>query len=207
MRMSGKLWFCSAAGLAFVFASSCLIPPTRMSAAAGATAADDPRSRHNLLANGTFDGGVSLPWTSSFTAPGTGETSVTDGALCLDVTNIGVNRWDAQLRHREMVIQRGHEYRVVFRAWSDKPSYVRPKIGMAGPPYAEYWADTIKLDATPRVFTAEFEMKDKDDPTAEFAAPSWRRAAPRSGSASTTCCSRIPSSRAGPRSKPLRSPS
>jgi endoglucanase len=169
MRMSGKLWFCSAAGLAFVFASSCLIPPTRMSAAAGATAADDPRSRHNLLANGTFDGGVSLPWTSSFTAPGTGETSVTDGALCLDVTNIGVNRWDAQLRHREMVIQRGHEYRVVFRAWSDKPSYVRPKIGMAGPPYAEYWADTIKLDATPRVFTAEFEMKDKDDPTAEFA--------------------------------------
>lgn len=141
-----------------------------MSAAAGASAgADDPRSPHNLLANGTFDGGVSLPWTSSFTAPGDGDSNVVDGALCLAIRNVGKNRWDAQLRHREMVIERGHTYRVLFRAWSDKPTNVRPKIGMAGPPYAEYWADSIELDATPRLFRAEFDMRAADDPTAELA--------------------------------------
>jgi endoglucanase len=152
-----------------VLHAGCLLPPSRMSAAGAGAGEDDPRSPHNLLANGTFDGGVSLPWTSSFTAPGDGDSSVVDGALCLDIRNGGANRWDAQIRHRDMTIQRGHRYRVAFRAWADKPTNVRPKVGMAGPPYAEYWADSIELGPTPRFFAAEFEMTGKTDPTAEFA--------------------------------------
>jgi endoglucanase len=150
--------------------AACLLPASQMSSSPAASAgSNDPRSPHNLLANGTFDGGVSLPWTSSFTLPGEGEASVQDGALCLDIRNVGANRWDAQLRVRDMVIRRGHSYRVLFRAWSDRPTRVRPKVGMAGPPYAEYWADSIDLDATPRAFSAEFSMQAADDPTAELA--------------------------------------
>jgi endoglucanase len=134
-----------------------------------ATASAGAESQHNLLGNGTFDGGVSLPWGTSFTTPGDGTSKVVDGAFCVDVTNAGVNRWDAQFRHRQMVIQRGHHYQVRFRAWSDKPTYVRPKLGMAGPPYAEYWADSIQLNPTPRAFSAQFTMSQADDPTAELA--------------------------------------
>jgi endoglucanase len=121
------------------------------------------------LANGTFDGGISMPWSASFTAPAEGDTSVVGGALCLDVRNKGKNRWDAQLRHRQMVIQKGHRYRVQFRAWSDQPTRARPKLGMAGPPYAEYWADTIELGPDPKRFSAELVMQHADDPTAELA--------------------------------------
>jgi endoglucanase len=151
-----------------VVTAGCLLPPSRMSAAA-ASEDDGTDSPHNLIANGSFEDGTSLPWTSSFTAPAEGEATVVDGALCLDIRNAGSNRWDAQLRVREMVIQKGHEYSVRFRAYSDKPTRARPKLGMSGPPYAEYWADTIELDTEPRAFSAKLIMKDKDDPTAELA--------------------------------------
>jgi endoglucanase len=141
-----------------------------MSASAAADAdPGDANSPHNLVANGTFEGGVSLPWTTSFTAPAAGDAQVLDGAFCLAVTHAGVNRWDAQLRIREMVIERGHSYRVRFRAWADKPTRVRPKVGMAGPPYAEYWADTVQLSTQPQLFSAEFTLGRPEDPTAEFA--------------------------------------
>jgi endoglucanase len=145
------------------------MPASRMSTSAASAVGQPAAAQHNLLANGAFDDGVSLPWTSSFTAPAEGEAAVRDKALCLDVRAVGKNRWDAQLRHREMVIQKGHHYVVRFRAWSDRPTRVRPKVGMAGPPYAEYWADTIELGPAPRWFDAEFDMDKADDPTAEFA--------------------------------------
>src|SRR5690242_19174840 len=81
-----------------VWVSGCLLPPTRMSAD-DASEGDGASSPHNLLPNGNFDDGTSLPWTTSFTAPGDGEAKVVDGALCVDIRNVGVNRWDAQLRH------------------------------------------------------------------------------------------------------------
>ena len=124
---------------------------------------------HNLLLASNFDNGRSVPWSSSFTAPGSGEVAVENGALCLRIDDKGANVWDAQLRHRDMVIERGRDYTVRFRAWASAPTHARPKVGMSGPPYAEYWADTIELGTEPRNFSAAFTMKGKDDPTAEFA--------------------------------------
>ena len=59
-----------------------------------------------------FDGGKYIPWTTSFSAPANGTAVVKDGQFCIDVTNKGVNAWDAQARHREMVIQKGHTYSI-----------------------------------------------------------------------------------------------
>jgi endoglucanase len=144
---------------------ACLIPRSSMQSAAGQAALAES---HNLLLASNFDNGRSVPWSSSFTAPGAGDVTIQDGALCLRIDDKGANVWDAQLRHREMVIERGHDYTVHFRAWASAPTHARPKVGMAGPPYAEYWADTIELSTEPRAFGAAFTMKGKDDPTAEF---------------------------------------
>jgi len=146
--------------------SACLVPRTTMQSGGGAVS---DGQQHNLLANGTFEGGKSIPWSSSFTAPGSGEVAADDGALCLRIDHAGSNNWDAQLRIREMVLQRGREYSVSFKAWASAATHARPKVGMAGPPYAEYWADTIELGKEPRTFRAGFVMKGKDDPTAELA--------------------------------------
>jgi endoglucanase len=151
--------------LAAIGVSACLIPRSSMQTAGDQAALAES---HNLLLASDFDNGKSVPWASSFTAPGTGSIAVESGALCLHIDDKGANVWDAQIRHREMVIERGHAYSVRFRAWASAATHARPKVGMAGPPYAEYWADTIELGPEPRTFAAAFTMKGKDDPTAEF---------------------------------------
>src|SRR6478736_7324232 len=123
----------------------------------------------NLLKQSTFDAGVSVPWTTSFTAPAAGSADVQNGALCLDVTNKGVNNWDAQLRHREMVIEQGHTYSLQFKAWASSETQARPKVGMSGPPYAEYWNATIELGPEPKLYHGAFTMNQGDDATAELA--------------------------------------
>jgi endoglucanase len=126
-------------------------------------------AENNLIRNSSFEDGTSLPWTTSFTDPAQGEAVVKQGAFCLRVDNVGDNPWDAQVRHREMVIQSGHSYEVSFVAFADKPTKVRAKVGMAGPPYAEYWTSTIELSPKRQRFQGGFRMPESDDPTAEFA--------------------------------------
>jgi endoglucanase len=142
-------------------------PPTN-----GSPGIDAPKlSGHDLIKNVDFASGKYVPWTTSFTAPGNGRAFV-DGKtaqFCVDVTNKGKNPWDAQARHREMVIERGHTYSIRFLAHATKPTMLKAKIGMAGPPYREYWTDTVDLTTRPQTFVGTFEMTAPDDATAELA--------------------------------------
>jgi endoglucanase len=131
-------------------------------------AAPQGPSGNNLLKKSTFGDGKSLPWNSVFSAPGDGKAVVENAALCLKVDNKGVNPWDAQVRHREIVIKKGHTYTVKFKAFASEPTRARPKVGMAGPPYAEYWAAVINLTTKPQQYAGRFTMSADDDPTAEF---------------------------------------
>ena len=142
---------------------------------------------HNLIANATFEDGSSLPWTSSFSDVGRGEVGVVEGALCLRIDNRGNHNWDAQVRHREMTIQAGHLYRISFRAFASQPTQIRPKVGMQGPPYAEYWFQELKVDETPRRFTGKFKKIGPDDPSAEFTFHMGGRLADGTHSPFTVC--------------------
>lgn len=133
------------------------------------TAEKGPPSGGNWIKNATFEGGKSVPWTSSFTAPGRGAAFVDQGALCLRIDEAGANAWDAQLRHREMVAQERHSYTASFRIWANQTSMARVKLGMSGPPYAEYWHQDVPLTTEPKVVQTSLTMHAKDDPTAEFA--------------------------------------
>lgn len=130
--------------------------------------APPPEAKRSLLRNASFGDGSSLPWLTSFSAPATGSTDVQDGALCLTMEDKGTNAWDAQLVQRPLVIQQGHSYTVDFRAWATAPTTIRPKVGMAGPPYAEYWAARLDVGAEPQRFQGTFTMGAADDKTAEF---------------------------------------
>jgi endoglucanase len=136
----------------------------------GSPGVDVPKlSGHELLGNTTFDGGKYIPWTTSFTVPGAGNGFVKDGKFCVLVTNKGNDPWDAQMRHREMVIQKGHVYSIRYTAQATKPIQMKAKVGMSGPPYKEYWADTVDLTTHPQTFVGVFTMEEDDDPTAELA--------------------------------------
>ena len=136
----------------------------------GSPGVDVPKlSGKELLGNTNFDGGKFIPWTTSFTVPAAGSASIKDGQFCINVTNKGAQPWDAQARHREMVIQKGHLYSISYMAHATKPVQVKTKIGMSGPPHKEYWADTVELTTRPQTFVGAFTMEEKDDPSAELA--------------------------------------
>ncbi|MBN2196664.1 MAG: glycoside hydrolase family 9 protein [Polyangiaceae bacterium] len=139
----------------------------------------------NLVRKTHFEDGRSLPWVTSFTRPASGEALVKEGALCLRVDHPGKNPWDAQLRHREMIIQMRHAYTVSFLVWADRKTKGRVKIGMSGPPYAEYWSKELELGPEPRRISEKFGMLQNDDPTAEFA---FHLGGEMAGSAPVTVC-------------------
>ena len=90
-------------------ASSCVKRGGAPAGAAGESENGGPSSSSkpaggNLLQASTFDDGKSVPLTTSFTAPAEGAVEIENGALCVEVKNVGANPWDAQFRHREMVI-------------------------------------------------------------------------------------------------------
>jgi endoglucanase len=74
-----------------------------------------------------------------------------------------------QVRQRQLALQTGHSYTVSFKIWADRASTVRAKVGMAGPPHTEYWAQNLPISGEPQQVKAQFVMKGSADPAAEFA--------------------------------------
>ncbi|MGC4088355.1 MAG: glycoside hydrolase family 9 protein [Polyangiaceae bacterium] len=153
--------------------AACATPSTpATSPAPGTSPAEQATSigpANNLLAASDFNDGKSVPWTTVFSVPAAGTADVKDGAYCVNVSNKGVKRWDVQFRHREIVIERGHAYTIQFKAWASAPTKARPKVGMSGPPYAEYWSSPIDIGTEPQTYVGKFTMMAADDPTAELA--------------------------------------
>ena len=133
------------------------------------TGATSPQQKNNLIQNAGFDGKSSLPWVSEISTPALGQSGVKAGALCTAVTNAGANPWDVQVRQRQLALQTDHTYSVSFKIWADRPSTVRAKVGMAGPPHTEYWAQNLPISSEPQQVKGQFVMKGSADPAAEFA--------------------------------------
>ncbi|HVY27305.1 MAG TPA: glycoside hydrolase family 9 protein [Polyangiaceae bacterium] len=168
MRAYEALGSCVAVSCLLACTPRAAIPVTSGGDGSGASSAAG-NGGGNLLKASTFDDGVSVPWTTSFTEPASGNADVQDGALCVSVTDKGKNNWDAQFRHREMVIRQGHTYTLRFKAWASADTQARPKVGMSGPPYAEYWNATIDIGKQPKNYQGAFTMNQADDATAELA--------------------------------------
>jgi endoglucanase len=147
------------------------IPKKKADAAgtAGGAAQAGAPAGGNLVKNANFEGGTSLPWTPSFTPPAAGSASIINGWYCLDVQNKGSSPWDAQVRHREMTIQKGHHYSIAFKVKADQKTRLRVKVSQAGPPYSTYTEKTIEIGPEPQQLAWDFTMALPDDPTAEFA--------------------------------------
>lgn len=144
-------------------------PPHREGGATQVFADGPGDPAHNLLKQMSFDEGSMLPWLGSFGNGAEANAQVKDGALCVEVTKKGVERWDAQIRHREMTIQNGHDYRLSFKVWSSRPTKMSVKVGMSGPPYQDYFTRPMNVTTEPQNAAFQFSMQKPDDATAELA--------------------------------------
>ncbi len=138
-----------------------------LAAAPDAAALADPE--HNLLGTSDFEDGILLPWGASFAPAAAGNARVQGGAMCLSVDAKGDNRWDAQLRHRQLLLQQSHRYRLGFEVWSSRPTRLAVKLGMSGPPYTDHFTRLLQVTRKRTPFFGEFAMQHADDPTAELA--------------------------------------
>ena len=91
-----------------------------------------------------------MPWNGELSKPAAGRTFVDKGELCLEVTNHGINRWDAQLRHQHIKLQKGHTYTIQFKVHSTQKTRVYLKLGQAGPPYQGVLEAAVHAEARSR---------------------------------------------------------
>lgn len=125
-----------------------------------------------LLQTTNFESGVSLPWHISESNEQNSYSKVKDGAYVVHIDQKGVERWDVQIRHREISIKSGHKYTVEFSVKADKATKIYAKIGDIGKPYGEAWnnnwnAFSIQPGQTLKV--KDTFQADKDYEIAEFA--------------------------------------
>ncbi len=111
---------------------------------------------NNLLANGSFDEGTSLPWSADFSAPAAGDAHVVNGELCLDVKRGGKETYDIVLRQRPLRLEPGHAYQVRFKAHATAPTRIRPKIAQTSSPYTERWSAVVPVSTEPQILTSTF---------------------------------------------------
>jgi endoglucanase len=127
----------------------------------------------NLIKNVSFEGKSFLPWTTSFSQPGEGDAFIEDGWFCMKIRNPGINKWDAQMRHREMTIRKTHKYSLKLRIKADKATRAQIKIGTQSG-WPEYFVKNVDLDEKAQTVGEEFSpgqaMKDQtEDTLAELA--------------------------------------
>src|SRR5262245_25811836 len=119
-----------AAVFSFVLLAACKPAPPKTPGTpgpAGAAAGPPPPALvgHNLVYNGDFAKGArSLPWNGELSKPAQGRTFVDKGELCLEIKDRGLNRWDAQLRHQHIKLEKGHTYAVQFKIRSTQKTRV-----------------------------------------------------------------------------------
>jgi endoglucanase len=126
---------------------------------------------------------------------GRGRTFVDKGELCLEVTNRGPNRWDAQLRHQHIKLQKGHTYTIQFKVRSSQTTRVYLKLGQAGRRSRSSGSCCSRSSDKQQTYSGTFTMAGARRSRRRDGVPHGRPAARltpcRSRSASTTCASTI----------------
>src|SRR5688572_6192951 len=144
-RDTRAAWLLSALALSSAALGGCKKAARADAKAPNLVMAPAADGKHSLLLNASFKDGASLPWLTSWSAPAKGTTDVKDGALCLTLDDQANDAWDASLVLRLIESEQGLSYPGVVCAWLTAPTGIRPKVGMAGPPYAEYWAARLDV--------------------------------------------------------------
>src|SRR3569832_2406653 len=102
-------------------------------------------------------------------APASGAAAREHGELCGNVTNVGTNRWDAQLRSRDFALVKGHTNSIQYTLHATQKTRAYAKIGMSGPPYREYWSQLVDLHPGRQIIKGVFSMQAPDDGAPELA--------------------------------------
>ena len=115
----------------------------------------------NLLVNSDFASG-NEGWENAVTAPGAAEVSFENGRAVYNITDVGTEDWNVQLKQNGIVLEQGAHYKVTFKAKSSEARTI--KLAMLSPSYAWYGGADIALEKDQeKGVTVDFEMTEATD--------------------------------------------
>lgn len=120
----------------------------------------------NLLANSDFASG-SEGWENVVTAPGAAEVSFENGRAVYDITDVGTEDWNVQLKQSGIVLEQGAHYKVSFKVKSSEARTI--KLAMLSPSYAWYGGADIALEKDQeKEVTVDFVMNETTEMNASM---------------------------------------
>lgn len=129
-----------------------------------APAVPEKPAGENLLANGDFASGEE-GWVKAVTVPGEAEVSFAGNKAIYQITNVGTEDWNVQLKQEGITLEQGRKYRITFRAASTKARTI--KLAMLSASYAWYGGEDISLEENQEKEVAvEFTMGEATDAAA-----------------------------------------
>lgn len=115
----------------------------------------------NLLVNSDFASG-SEGWENAVTDPGAAEVSFKNGRAVYNITAVGNEDWNVQLKQNGIVLEQGAHYKVTFKAKSSEARTI--KLAMLSPSHAWYGGADIALEKDQEEeITVDFEMTEATD--------------------------------------------
>ena len=114
-----------------------------------------------LLVNSDFAVGKE-GWEKAVTAPGAAEVSFENGRAVYNITDVGTEDWNVQLKQNGIVLEQGAHYKVSFKAKSSEARTI--KLAMLSPGYTWYGGADIALEKDQeKEITVDFEMTEATD--------------------------------------------
>lgn len=115
----------------------------------------------NLLVNSDFASG-NEGWENAVTAPGAAEVSFENGRAVYNITDVGTEDWNVQLKQNGIVLEQGAHYKVTFKAKSSEARTI--KLAMLSPSYTWYGgADIALAKDQEKEVTVDFTMNETTD--------------------------------------------
>lgn len=123
---------------------------------------DAPETDGNLLKNGDFSEGQDY-WTPAITSPGEASFGIDSNVATFDITNVGTEDWNVQLKQEGLALEQGKTYKVSFTVVSSETRTI--KLAMLSSSYAWYGGDDLQLTAgEAKNVEVTFTMNASSDP-------------------------------------------
>ncbi len=115
----------------------------------------------NMLKNGDFSKGEEN-WTKAITAPGVANVIFGSNKVIYEVTNVGTDDWNVQLKQAGITLEKGCKYKITFKAKSTAARTI--KLAMLSDAYAWYGGNDIVLENNvEKPVEIEFIMNEETD--------------------------------------------
>lgn len=121
-----------------------------------------PEVKGNIIKNSDFSQGTNF-WDIAITPPATATSVVKESSIEFDITNVGDNDWNVQLKQMGFTLQKGHKYQFTMDVTSSVERDI--KVAFMTPNYTWYGGEDVSLSEGHKQVNTTFTVSGETDTT------------------------------------------